>query len=123
MDRKKIIMVDDSKLVLSMLQEALATLPLNIKSFTNPEQALLELGKTDFDLLILDLDMPKLNGVQFLKAMKENKINLPVMILTGEKDMRLIVQLMAKYSVIKEYLVKTDNDKQIMNSVEKVLKK
>lgn len=56
---------------------------IDCRSFTDPRRALGYLNDHPIDLILLDLNMPYLNGWQFLEAMEEAKLNSPVFILTS----------------------------------------
>ena len=72
--------------------------------------------KDIFDLILLDLVMPKLNGFKVLEAIKEKKVKTPVMVLTnlsqGDDEKR------ARALGAKEFFIKSNTP--IANIVEKV---
>lgn len=70
---RRILLLDDEINVLNALQRALRQCfhgDLRIEVFTDPEQALLRSAEVPFDVVISDLRMPALNGVDFLQAFK-----------------------------------------------------
>jgi len=87
----------------------------------NGEEALAAMGKTSFDVILLDLMMPVLDGFGVLNGMKEKKINVPVIItsnLSQAEDIKKTKELGAV-----EFLVKSNvtlND--IVETVVRVLK-
>lgn len=68
----KILLVDDEKLQLARLEESVkSVLPsADIVCYTNPVLALNENKNTKIDIAFLDIEMPKLNGIQLAKALK-----------------------------------------------------
>ena len=68
----KILLVDDEKLQLTRLEETVKkVLPTaEIFSFTNPLEALKEGKSSTIDIAFLDIEMPKLNGIQLAKSLK-----------------------------------------------------
>ena len=76
----KILLVDDEKLQLTRLEETVkSVLPsVDIVSYTNPVLALNENKNTKIDIAFLDIEMPKLNGIQLAKSLKgiNPKINI-----------------------------------------------
>ena len=76
----KILVVDDEKLQLTRLEETVkSVLPsADIVSYTNPVLALNENKNTKIDIAFLDIEMPKLNGIQLAKSLKgiNPKINI-----------------------------------------------
>ena len=76
----KILLVDDEKLQLTRLEESVKNvLPsADLISYTNPVLAFNENKETKIDIAFLDIEMPKLNGIQLAKALKgvNPKINI-----------------------------------------------
>lgn len=76
----KVLLVDDEKLQLTRLQDSVKyVLPTaEIITFTNPQVALDAAKKEQIDIAFLDIEMPKLNGIQLAKALKgfNPKINI-----------------------------------------------
>ena len=76
----KCLIVDDEQLARKLLQEYIAKMP-NLElagQCKNPLEAMEVLGKTPVDLMFLDIQMPELTGVEFLKTMQKR----PVVIFT-----------------------------------------
>lgn len=76
----KVLLVDDEKLQLTRLQEAVKlVLPTgDLIAFTNPVEALAAAKKEQIDIAFLDIEMPKLNGIQLAKNLKglNPKVNI-----------------------------------------------
>ena len=76
----KILLVDDEKLQLARLEESVRSVvpSADIVTYTNPVLALNENKNTKIDIAFLDIEMPKLNGIQLAKALKgiNPKINI-----------------------------------------------
>ena len=72
---------------------------------------------TDLSLIITDLNMPKMNGMDVLKLVKESKPNLPVIFLTGVTDLQAAVE--AAKSGAAEYLTKPIDARKLKTFVEK----
>jgi len=86
MDIQTILIVDDSKPLVQILKEHfLKQHKYVIQTSYNGKEALEQLNKNDVDLIILDINMPEMDGLQFLAELHNRKIWLPVIIMTGEK--------------------------------------
>jgi DNA-binding response OmpR family regulator len=85
---KKILVVDDEKMIRDLLKEYLVRLGYEIKEAADGEQAIKELGREDFDLLICDIEMPNKDGWQVIKEARSNPKtkDVPVIILTGKGE-------------------------------------
>ncbi len=80
---KKVLLVDDEKDFLDTLSERLKGRGIEVSSSTKPDEAL-EMAKTEaVDVIVLDLKMPGMDGIEFLKAIKESRPELQVILLTG----------------------------------------
>ncbi len=80
---KKILIVDDDEILLAMLIETLDSLGYQAQGAKNGEEALKKIDSGEFDLVITDIRMPKMDGISFLKTLKEKKPKLPVIMITG----------------------------------------
>jgi CheY-like chemotaxis protein len=85
---RKILVVDDEEVIRKFLRIHLAKLGYEVKEAADGEQALEQLGKDDFDLLICDILMPKKDGWEVIKEAKSNPKtkNLPVIVLTAKNE-------------------------------------
>ena len=82
--RSTILLVDDDEDMCKSLSDVIATnSTCEVTYITDPLEALDELKSNEYSLAIIDYKMPKMNGLQLLKAVKERYPNLPVFILTA----------------------------------------
>ncbi|MBN2651687.1 MAG: response regulator [Spirochaetales bacterium] len=87
-----ILIVDDEEIVLELEAVILELSGYKVTSFSEPEKALgyYRENYKDFDLVILDMMMPKMNGNILFKKMKESNPQIKAIIVSGyleEKDM------------------------------------
>ena len=88
-----LVLADDHKLVLDALQALLKKLQpeIEITKATDFDQALDRVsGAQVLDLVVLDVNMPGMNGLEGLKTMKRRYPDLPVILLSGQGDPRLV---------------------------------
>lgn len=88
---KRILLVDDSAMYRKMESDALTAIGYQVDLGINGEDGLVQLEKNQYDLLITDIEMPVLDGFEFIKKVKQNeKFNsIPVVALstrTSDKD-------------------------------------
>jgi len=86
--KRKILIVDDEEVIRKFLKIHLAKLGYEVREAADGEQAIEELGKDDFDLLICDILMPKKDGWEVVKEVKSNSKtkHLPVILLTAKNE-------------------------------------
>ena len=86
--KRKVLIVDDEEVIRKFLRIHLDKLGYEVKEAADGEQAIEELGKDDFDLLICDILMPKKDGWEVVKEVKSNSKtkHLPVILLTAKNE-------------------------------------
>lgn len=88
---EKIIVVDDEPEMLKVIEEILQSLSVKIVSTENSEEAVKRIRREDFDLLITDIKMSGLDGIQLLKTARDNDQDLPVILITAYPEMETAV--------------------------------
>ena len=117
---KKIVAVDDSNLVLKMLNKVLDR-RYDLHAFVDGSRALEFLKEKTPDLIILDIDMPVINGFDLLKMIKgmEHLKDVPVIFLTSNSDKEHVVKAVAGGAV--DYVVKPIDVDILSGKIEKIL--
>ncbi len=82
----KILIVDDEKVLVDQLRRALEGQRYSVVTALDGEEALNRLFETPFDLVILDIMLPKRDGLSVLREMRQAGITTPVLILTAKGD-------------------------------------
>jgi DNA-binding NtrC family response regulator len=82
--KAKILVVDDEPQVTETLRQILVLIGFDAETADNGKQAIerIRTGQK-FDLIITDMKMPEMDGLEFLKLIRQVRENLPVIILTG----------------------------------------
>lgn len=120
---KKILAVDDSNSVRKMVEFALKSRGYNVTTASDGQDALELLEKNQYDLVVLDINMPNLDGISVLKTVREHpdRGSLPVLMLTTEgqeSDRDRALTLGAT-----DYMVKPFKPTELLERVEKLLVK
>ncbi len=79
----EILIVDDEKLVRDFLFETLSKSGHSVRTVENGEQALKEIEDREFDLVLTDVKMPTLSGIEVLKAVKQTAPFTSVVVITA----------------------------------------
>jgi two-component system chemotaxis response regulator CheY len=89
--KKYIVAVDDFANTLRVIEFLLQAIECEILKAKDGKEALSYFDGRHIDLLITDLNMPVMNGIELVKAVKEIKDyrNIPVIVLTAEKNPEL----------------------------------
>lgn len=80
---KNLLIVDDNKTNVELLRETLLPLDFNLISFSDPLEALEESKKYEFELALLDVVMPDLDGFQFAQKFRETHENTPIIFVSA----------------------------------------
>ena len=120
MTRPRILCVDDSK-ALRMGMKNLLQAKFDVVGAGDGVEALKILVEETFDLIILDLDMPKLNGAQTIAQLREREDSTPVILLTAEARTSHIKRVM-EYGVL-DYILKPCSPQDLVPKIEEALHK
>ncbi len=89
----RIAVVDDEQEILDMLKRFLSRREeLEIDTYLNPEAALSSLNSGKYDLIISDIMMPQMDGVELLKKIKEHNPSQKVIIMTAFSTEHRIIE-------------------------------
>jgi DNA-binding NtrC family response regulator len=80
---KKVLVVDDERGIRLLLSEALSSEGFEVRSAKDGQESLEVLKKEHFDLVVTDINMPRLDGVGMLKSMQKGGRKEKVIIMTG----------------------------------------
>ena len=81
---KKVLIVDDNKLNIKVAAKALSFLGISPESALSGMEALNMIKNTNYDLVLMDIMMPEMNGEQCLVKIREQGYNMPVIALTAD---------------------------------------
>ena len=119
----KILVIDDEPDVREVLKIHLESANFNVIEAENGEEGitLMKSGSNllQVGLIICDIRMPKVNGVEAIDYLKENAPSIPIMVVTGYPDSELAVSLLKKG--VKDYLVKPVEKEKLLAKVKEVL--
>ena len=117
----KILVVDDSPPTLEVIQRNLEAAGYEVFTAPSVEEAIAFLEQNAVDLVITDIKMPKISGLELLKYVKENVKGTEIMIITGYPSIKGAVE--AVKNGAENYLVKPFTDEELLSAVSKMLEK
>ena len=91
---EKVLLVDDEKDFLSIMSERMKARGMDVSTAASAKEAIQMAGAESFDAIILDLQMPEMDGLEALKALKAQKPELQVILLTGHATIEKGVEAM-----------------------------
>lgn len=90
--RPRVLCVDDEPVILQILRRLLEVQGFEPVTSSDPFAAIALFDETPFDVVITDLHMPGLDGLALMKALRERKPELPVMVVTGHGTVDTAIQ-------------------------------
>ena len=117
MEAKKILIVDDEEGIRLLYQEELELDGFAVETAKNGDQALEKFKTAPPDLVILDINMPGMNGIEVLRQMKEVNPGLPVILSSAYPEYKQDLGAWAS----DEYIVKSANMNELKAAVHKHL--
>jgi DNA-binding response OmpR family regulator len=121
--RKKIVIIDDEKSFVEILSFALKNYNYDVIGYYDSEEALVKIKEDKPDLIILDLLMPKINGFDFIKHLRnvcfeENKCKVLILTNLDETESGLKVDDILAQSIGASGLIKkTSNLNEIVAKI------
>lgn len=116
-EKKKILLVDDEEGIQLLYREEFEDEGYSVDSAINGEEALEKFKASPPDLVILDINMPGMNGIEVLRQMKEMNAELPVILSSAYQEYKEDFGTWAS----EEYIVKSANMDELKAAVHKYL--
>lgn len=119
----KVLIVDDDKTTRKMISLILKSKGYEVVTAENGIEALQKLGLERINLILTDMNMPYMDGIEFIKQVRANPdmSNIPIVMITTEADED--EKRRAFEAGVDDYLVKPTNAEQISESMKKIVKK
>jgi two-component system, OmpR family, alkaline phosphatase synthesis response regulator PhoP len=116
---KPILIVDDEKNIRLTLSQALETLATEMESAASGEEALARLREKEFGLILLDIKMPGMDGMEVLRQVREIRPDIRVIMITAYGTIESAVEAMKLGAV--DFLQKPFDPEEIRELVSRVM--
>src|ERR1019366_1503576 len=120
MPKVRLLIADDHQLLL----DGLISMLHSEKDFviagtaTDGYEVLALIDKNDYDICLLDINMPKMDGLDTTRLMKEKKPEIKIIILTTYNDKEIINKILQEG--VSGYLLKNSSKQELINAIKKV---
>jgi DNA-binding response OmpR family regulator len=117
----KVLTVDDSKTIRMIVKKAFKDFDCELFEAENGVEGLAAAAKEKPGLIVLDITMPVMNGIEMLSRLKEEPDlkDIPVIMLTAESGKDNVMQIVKMG--VKDYMVKPFKGKELIERVEKII--
>lgn len=121
-EQPAVLVVDDNALVRRMLAKALEGEGYAVASAGNGLEALSQVKQQAFEVVVSDMDMPKMDGLTLIAEVKEIDADLPIVVVSGNDQLDVVIEAMKRGA--SDYIIK-DEDAQttVVLAVQKALEK
>lgn len=90
--REKLLVVDDDDHICKICYDCLSNEGYLVETFSNPIEALKKVSISHFDLVLSDIKMPNINGLELVRKLKTISPEIPVVLMTGHATLETAVQ-------------------------------
>jgi len=118
----RILVIDDDKAVLNYLLVFLTqTRKFEVEVLSDSTKAFEIIDRKNFDLILLDMDMPEVTGREVLQYVRQNHPEIEIVIITGVEDVELAVESMKMGAY--DYLCKPVDNNRLVLTLERALER
>jgi two-component system aerobic respiration control sensor histidine kinase ArcB len=121
LDLKKVLIVEDQKMAQKVHAFYLEPYPLNLTFASNAKSALREINhaKASFDLILMDIGLPDLDGFTLSKKIREQGVEAPILVISANRIPKKKQELFSEY--IQAFYVKPLMEKEYQKIIERFL--
>lgn len=111
----RLLLVDDDAQILSAFTRLFSGMGYSVFKATNGSEATALLGADHYDVIISDIAMPKMDGMEFLRKVRQHDLDVPVILVTGDPSIDTAVHAL-EYGAFR-YLIKPVDTRILMECV------
>lgn len=115
----RILVVDDETAMLSSCEKVLAQKGYNVDTACNPRQALQLIEERAYDLLVFDLKMPEMSGIQLLGLAQQKQKDVPVIIITAYATLETALRAISEGAF--DYIPKPFSMEHLLYTIERCI--
>jgi response regulator RpfG family c-di-GMP phosphodiesterase len=120
-DSPTILVVDDEQVIREILADFLTMEGFNVRTAKDGQAALTELSRTHFDLVLSDLKMPNMGGIELLESISQHTPNMITIIMTGFGTVETAIDAMKRGAY--DYIMKPFKMEEVVHTVRRGLER
>jgi len=118
-EKNKILVVDDEDALRTVLSSELVSEGYEVRTAADGQEAIAELEKDSYELMLLDIKMPRMTGFEVLRYVKEKHPKTKVVMLTGFADLKNALE--SKKLGAEDFVSKPYDLVDLLTTIERVL--
>jgi DNA-binding NtrC family response regulator len=118
-EKSRILVVDDEDALRMVLSSELSSSGYDVTTASDGDEAITVIQNKKFDLILLDIKMPKVDGFEVLKFAKKNFPQVKVIMLTGFADLKNAIE--SKKHGAEDFVSKPYDLVDLLTTIERVL--
>ena len=119
--KASILVVDDEVDISSAVARIFELEGYQVEVAHSGNEAIRLLQSASYDLLLLDMHMPGLSGMDVLQWIKERRLNMAIIVLTGHKEFKAAITT-STFGLVTDYLLKPVCHREIIAAVTRALR-
>jgi len=117
----KILVVDDDAIVIKSCRRILEAEGFEVTTVPSADEALEKIKNYDFDLVVMDVKMPKHDGIFLMREFKKNWPDIPIVVMSGYPTQETIADVLRLGAI--QFIPKPFKPDEFMKSIREVTKK
>ncbi len=118
-DKRKVLVVDDEDALRTVLGSELVSEGYEVGTAADGDDAITEFQKKPYDLVLLDIKMPRMNGFEVLRFIKDKNPKTKVIMLTGFADLKNAIE--SKKLGAEDFVSKPYDLVDLLTTIERVM--
>lgn len=120
-DAARVLVVDDEKVIREILADFLSMEGFHVRTAEDGSAALVELSRHHYDLVLSDLKMPNMGGLELLQAISKHAPNVVTVIMTGFGTVETAIDAMKRGAY--DYILKPFKVEEVVHTIRRGLEK
>jgi DNA-binding NtrC family response regulator len=117
----RVLLVDDEEKFLEVLSQRLETRGIDAETSTSGEEALVKIKNKNFDAIVLDVMMPGIGGIETLKRIRKENLDVQIIMLTGRGSVDKAVEAMKEGAI--DFMEKPADINTLLNKISEAKEK
>lgn len=120
-DTRRILVIDDEEIVHASIRRILSRIGYEVEGVFSAREGLDRMQANSYDVVITDLMMPEMNGIEMLETMKQKQMNIPSIMITGYPTIKTAIQALRLGAV--DYIPKPFTRQELLAPLARALRR